>query len=553
MSIESPEEATLPSVLTSLSCALPERRLVLTVVFHPDSSLIGARSLLPVDDERVQLGRHHPLFITHKCETHEAARALNDPYVSREALTIRVMRGGVTLSRCDGACRCRVNGSELASPQKYSAADVGDGISIFLAHGVVLLLGYTLVPSPGADAVPREAVAHAMVGGSSYMEALRAQIRRAGGADDDVLILGETGTGKELVAQAIHSASSRGRAAMVAVNMAAIPSGLAPTLLFGNAKGAYTGALGAARGYFEQAEGSTLFLDEVGDTPAEIQAQLLRALQQREIQPVGGPTKKVNVRVVSATDADLDSDSCGFKGALRHRLGACEIRLKPLRDHREDIGELAWTFLTDVCREQGKQALLPQPDGAATETALWAELFHLLLNYHWPGNIRELANRLRQLMYACDDTLAVPAELLVTLAGASSIAEDAYAKVASVVDVTEVDLDSALVAADYQVTEVARTLGVSRQSVYRHIERSKELRLAADIPMSELLETIKQCAGDLAATAQQLKVSPKALRGRLREPITASADAASREFSLADRAAQQQLSDSDSSESRTAE
>lgn len=527
MPIESPEEATLPSILTSLARAVPEQRLVLTVIFHPDPLLIGARTILPAGDERLQLGRHHPLFSTLGSGAEEANQALNDPHVSREALTIRVVGDGITLTRCSGACRCRVNGHELASPQTFSAADTSTGITIFLAHGVVLLLRRTLVTGSRAYVAPREPVLNSMVGASFYMDTLHSQIARAADVDDDVLILGETGTGKELVAQAVHAASARDRAALVAVNMAAIPAGLAPTLLFGNAKGAYTGALGAAKGYFEQAEGGTLFLDEVGDTPAEIQAQLLRALQQREIQPVGGPTKKVNVRIMSATDADLDSDSCGFKGALRHRLGACEIRLKPLREHREDIGELALAFLSEACLGQGKQALLPQPDSPATETALWAEFFHLLLNYHWPGNIRELANRIRQLVYACDDTLTVPEELLATLTGVSMQAERAYSNTAPAVDITEAELDAALVAADYQVAEVARALQVSRQSVYRHIERSKELRLAADIPMSELLETMKQCAGDLAATAQRLKVSPKALRGRLREPIAATAAAVS--------------------------
>lgn len=350
------------------------------------------------------------------------------------------------------------------------------------------------------------------------MNALRSQIARAARSGDDVLILGETGTGKELVAQALHHASARGNAALVTVNMAAIPQGLAPTLLFGNAKGAYTGATGAARGYFEQAEGSTLFLDEVGDTPGEIQAQLLRALQQREIQPVGGPTRKVDVRIVSATDTDLDADNCGFKAALRHRLGACEIRLKPLRDHREDLGELAWTLLLEICEEQGKQPLLPLLGSPETATALWAELFHLLLRYHWPGNIRELANRLRQLVHACDDTLAVPAELVATLALEQAERENDDKEVTGASSVSPVELDAALMAANYQVAEVARTLQISRQSVYRHIEKSRDLRLAADIPMAELLAAMERCAGDLAATAQQLKVSPQALRGRLREP-----------------------------------
>jgi two-component system nitrogen regulation response regulator GlnG len=425
---------------------------------------------------------------------------------------------GFTLSRCEGACRCRVEGRELAAPRTLSAADARAGIAIFLAHGVVLFLRRTVIPAAMATVQGSGAVANAMVGSSFYMDTLRMQIARAARSGDDVLILGETGTGKELVAQALHNASARGGADLVAVNMAAIPEGLAPTLLFGNAKGAYTGAAGAARGYFEQAEGGTLFLDEVGDTPGEVQAQLLRALQQREIQPVGGPTRKVDVRIVSATDADLDADSCGFKAALRHRLGACEVRLKPLRDHREDLGELAWAFLLEICEGQGKQSLLPHIGSPATTTALWAELFHLLLNYHWPGNIRELANRLRQLVHACDETLVVPAELVARLAPETVARAQHDRQVTGAGSVSTVELDAALIAANYRVAEVARTLQISRQSVYRHIEKSRELRLAADIPMDELLAAMERCAGDLAATAQQLKVSPQALRGRLREP-----------------------------------
>ena len=518
MSTDTPAEPTLPSVITSLSRSLAEERLVLTIVFHPDPSLIGAAAILPGGNNNVRVGRHSPLFQRPAAGPAEDGLALQDPHVSREALNIRVLGEGLTLSRCEGACRCRVEGRELAAPRTLSAADARAGITLFLAHGVVLFLRRTVIPAATATVQGSGAVASAMVGSSFYMATLRSQIARAARSGDDVLILGETGTGKELVAQALHNASARGGADLVAVNMAAIPEGLAPTLLFGNAKGAYTGAAAAARGYFEQAEGGTLFLDEVGDTPGEVQAQLLRALQQREIQPVGGPTRKVDVRIVSATDADLDADSCGFKAALRHRLGACELRLQPLRDHREDLGELAWAFLLEICEGQGKQSLLPHIGSPATTTALWAELFHLLLSYHWPGNIRELANRLRQLVHGCDETLAVPAELVARLAPATVEREQHDRQVTGAGAVSSVELDAALIAANYRVAEVARTLQISRQSVYRHIEKSRELRLAADIPMDELLAAMERCAGDLAATAQQLKVSPQALRGRLREP-----------------------------------
>ncbi len=518
MPTEAMPEATLPSVVTSLSRSAPAAQLALTIIFHPDPALIGARCLLePGSSQQFLLGRHSPHFSPVSAAAGSTAQTLRDPHVSREALRARLVGSDIVLTRCEGACRCRVNGRELATSRTLTASDLAAGVRIFLAHGIVLLLRRTVFPIEPELPTDQQARVAAMVGDSFYMKCLHAQIVRAATTGDDVLILGESGTGKELVAEALHALSGRCQAPFVAVNMAAIPAGLAPTLLFGSSRGAYTGAAGATRGYFEQAESGDLFLDEVGETPAEIQAQLLRVLQQREIQPVGAPTRKIDVRVISATDADLDATDCGFKTALRHRLGAIEIVLCPLREHPEDIGRLAWHFLAQIFEEQDKQDLLPDSASTTMQSALWAELFHLLLGYHWPGNIRELVNRLRQVASASQSGLVVPTALYDRLSPQGCTPREDEAPRTGPANVRAGELDAALHRADYQVARVARELNISRQAVYRHIASSPDLRLAADIPLPELLGVLEQCAGDLASTAQQLKISPQALRTRLRD------------------------------------
>ena len=304
--------------------------------------------------------------------------------------------------------------------------------------------------------------------------------------------------------------------------MAAITATLAPALLFGAARGSFTGSSGNTSGFFQQAAGGSLFLDEVGDTPQEIQAQLLRAIQQREIQPVGGSLAKVDLRIISATDADLDDPGCGFKAALRHRLAAAEITVQPLRCHPEDIGELAWAFLESACTEQSKNQLLPVPASTETDLALWAELFHLLLRHPWPGNVRQLTNVIRQVVLASDTGPVLSPELERELTGRenfspATVADSGFKRKPPPIEPSRVEVDAALVAADYQVAAAAKYLGVTRQSVYRHIDHSPQLRLAADIPLAELQKMLDDCAGDLVLAARKFKVSRHGLRTRLRE------------------------------------
>ena len=194
---------------------------------------------------------------------------------------------------------------------------------------------------------------------------------------------------------------------MVSVNMAAIPSELAAAALFGSSRGAFTGADRTTLGYFEQAQGGSLFLDEIGEASLEVQPLLLRALQQREIQVVGGVIRRIDVRVISATDAALDAVGCDFKAALRHRLGAFEIVLPPLREHPEDIGELLLYFLQGSAAEAQRSEVLPHAQSPERDIAAWAILFFRFVSYSWPGNVRELANFAQQIILASEKNLTL--------------------------------------------------------------------------------------------------------------------------------------------------
>jgi formate hydrogenlyase transcriptional activator len=202
--------------------------------------------------------------------------------------------------------------------------------------------------------------------------------------DSSVLIHGETGTGKELIAQAIHRLSPRGRHVMVKVNCAALPSGLVESELFGREKGAFTGALARQVGRFEVADASTIFLDEVGELPADVQVKLLRVLQEGEFERLGSPrTIKVNVRVIAATNRDLADDvrKGRFREDLYYRLNVFPIRMPPLRERAEDIPLLVWVFLEDLSARMGKK--ITQVPRATMEA---------LQRQPWPGNVRELRN-----------------------------------------------------------------------------------------------------------------------------------------------------------------
>ena len=225
---------------------------------------------------------------------------------------------------------------------------------------------------------------HDILGDSADTRAGKEQVRRIARSNSNVLIIGESGVGKELFAHAIHLESPRKDAPFVRLNCAAIPETLLESELFGYVEGAFTGAVkGGQAGKFELAEGGTLFLDEIGDMPYAMQAKLLRLLQEREFERVGGKQIiRVNVRVVSATNADLESlvQTGGFRRDLFYRLNVLSLKIAPLRERREDIPNLVYHFLGQIYQENGCYATISQ------------ECLAAMARYNWPGNIRELRN-----------------------------------------------------------------------------------------------------------------------------------------------------------------
>lgn len=501
-------KTTLQSVPPAAPADDIAEELGLTVVFHPDASRIGQAAVVPGAAEGWVLGRGRPDFSGRGL----ADAPLNDPYISRRALRLRRTGQTVVIERFDSASRARVGSEELLAAVTLDREQLRRGVPLLLSHSVVLLLRLCK-PVAGLPATPGTQLR----GDSAAMRSLRRQIARAAASDADVLIRGETGSGKELVAAAIHAASDRACKPMINVNMAAIPADLAPAALFGSRRGAFTGADKAMPGYFREACGGTLFLDEIGDAPAGVQPQLLRALQEREIQAVGGPVETVDVRVISATDQSLDDEDSGFRAALRYRLAACEICVPPLREHPEDVGELLYHFLAQAAAASGRPGLLPSLATPPATVAVWATLFHRFLCYHWPGNVRELANFSRQVILASDARPVLNERLQSVLKPVDRRRAAAGARPRQRMrDVTEEVFARAMRDNNYEVKGVALQLGVSRAAVYRRIEGSRQYRLANDIPDDELSRCLAAAGDDFAAAAAALEVSVSSLRVRLR-------------------------------------
>ena len=223
-----------------------------------------------------------------------------------------------------------------------------------------------------------------IIGNSAALQRTMAQIDAVAATPANVLILGESGVGKEMVARAIHDKSERANKPMVKVNCASIPKELFESQFFGHVKGAFTGAHRDRVGRLQLANGGTVFLDEVGEIPLDLQGKLLRALQEREFERVGDDrTVKVDIRVVAATNKDLEGEvrAGGFREDLFYRLGVFPIKVPPLRDRREDIGPLAEHFLARTCADLGRDPM-----------RLSKQQAQQLMRHHWPGNIRELRN-----------------------------------------------------------------------------------------------------------------------------------------------------------------
>jgi len=485
----------------------------LTVLHHPSIDRVGelARLTELLDGRAAELSRGAPRF------AHPGALGgdpLRDRHISRTPIRILPAADGAVALE-PGGSPCLVDGEPLDRPRTVQRAALDAGVVLELAGRVALLLhraGLPCLRQPGLG----------MVGESEPLERLRAEIVRVSRLDVPVLIRGESGAGKELVARALAGQGARAGAPFVAVNLAAIPSSLAASHLFGHASGAYTGAEAHHEGYFARAQGGTLFLDEVAAAPLELQAMLLRALETRLIQPLGsGRTLAVDVRVISATDGDLElaRREGAFRDALYHRLAGYLLQVPPLRARRDDVGRLLVHFLRGELSAAGASARLGELE--RPDPWLPAPLVARLARHSWPGNVRELANVARRLAVAavagerCDEALLPPE----VLAPAPALAEEPDAAgdtpCPRAADLDEEKLIAALRAHRWRVGATARALRVSRTTLYARIEVSGRIRKAGDLGEDEVRRAHAECSGDLDRMAERLEVSSRGLALRL--------------------------------------
>jgi len=303
-----------------------------------------------------------------------------------------------------------------------------------------------------------------IIGVSPKMQAVFATLRTVAAADTTVLITGETGTGKELVARALHHSGTRRNGPFVPVNCAAIPETLLESELFGYVKGAFTGATQNKKGKFEIADGGTLFLDEVAELGGALQAKLLRILQEREIEPLGATkARRIDVRVVAATNRDLSAAVNGgtFRSALFYRLAVVPIALPPLREREEDLPLL----VTHLLRKHAK----------GRELSVTPEALNLLRAYHWPGNVRELENVCERIvLFLSGDTVtaaAVPDTVKVRRAGATSFSLLLPADGISLDEVEKTAILQALERSNWNRSQAARFLRVPRHILLYRMQK----------------------------------------------------------------------------------
>jgi two-component system response regulator AtoC len=310
-----------------------------------------------------------------------------------------------------------------------------------------------------------------IVGRSRSMMQVFDLIKKVATSEANILIPGESGTGKELIARCIHVNSARAARAFVPVDCASIPESLLESELFGHERGAFTGAVALRRGLFEEANGGTVFLDEVGDIPLPLQSKLLRVLQERQVRRVGGNRLiDVDVRVISATHQNLADmvQQGNFREDLYYRLNVISLPLPPLRDRPGDIPLLAYHFLRRYAAQSGKEVRGIAP-----------EALELLEAYSWPGNVRELQNVMERAVVLADGELVLPAELPTSLrlpqkAPATAVADQLSLKGAKRhwVEAFERDYLIALLKKHQgNISQAAKTAGVDRKTIHRLLKR----------------------------------------------------------------------------------
>jgi DNA-binding NtrC family response regulator len=514
----------------------------LSVLLHPNVARVGQVSALfslAVGGTR-RLSRLEPEFHWHGVERGEP---LASPVLSRTPIIVRgTEQGSISIENPASLNAVLVQGQALLEPREFPASDLESGIVISLSGSVLLLLHWL---SGDRDPSPDLGI----YGESLEIRRVREEIRRVADLDACVLIRGESGSGKELVASAIHRQSRRQSESYITVNMGAIPSSVGASMLFGHARGAFTGAANPSPGFFGSADRGTLFLDEVGETPRDLQALLLRAIREGEIQPVGEPrAKHVDVRVISATDADLNGmvERGQFAMPLLRRLEGYTIAIPPLRQRRDDLARLFFRFLTQELADTGESQKLDEPQ-PSQKPWLPANVVASLLDYEWPGNVAELetiakriaiTNRQRKGFYLDPMISERLARSRMLAAGASPeltpmppalhpalhpvplppalrpVALPARAKDAASLE--DAEIAQAMREHRFKIKAAAIALGVSRSWLNTRLESCQGIRKAKELSREEILQASTAAGGELSAMAERLEVSEHGLKLRVK-------------------------------------
>ncbi|HET9225128.1 MAG TPA: sigma-54 dependent transcriptional regulator [Thermoanaerobaculia bacterium] len=478
----------------------------LTVLYHPHFDRIGERAILN------EIGRGGEALLSRTAPElvrpdRFAGEPLRDPHLSRRPIRFRERGGGIEIDAGESPTSVVADGNRLSGRALFPAEQLDRGVVLELAGTVVLLLHRIAClagPPPPL---------YGLIGDNPEMLAVREDIRRVADLEVPVLLRGETGTGKELVARAIHEAGPRRSAPFVGVNLGAIPASLSASQLFGAVKGAFTGSVASQEGYFRRAHGGTLFLDEIGEAPAEVQVMLLRALETGEVYPVGSASSlRVDVRILAATDSDLRD----FRAPLLHRLAGFDLRLPPLRERRDDVGRLLIHFLRHELAKVGEASRLEEPRW------LPPPLVARLARYNWPGNVRQLRNVVRQLVIGSRGRSQLDSSRLERLLQEGLLAlptppPQPVAERRKPGEVGEDEILDALRATRWDLKAAAERLRISRPSLYNLIESSTRIRTVADLTAEEIAQCHRDCRGDLDAMSERLEVSRRALGRRVRE------------------------------------
>jgi DNA-binding NtrC family response regulator len=302
-----------------------------------------------------------------------------------------------------------------------------------------------------------------LIGACDGMREVFKKIDKVARADISVLITGETGTGKELIARELHKRSARAKGPLVVINCGAIPENLLESELFGHVKGAFTGAIATRPGRFQQAHGGTLFLDEIGEMPLHLQVKILRALQERQVTKVGdSKSENVDIRVVAATHRHLEQmvKDGTFREDLYYRLNVVQLHLPPLRERGDDVVVIANYLLKNYCSEQKITRIKGFSPKAITA----------LRRYPWPGNVRQLENRLKRAVVLADGSQVGPDDLDINAEDLEDILplQDALERF------RRRYIDEALERNGGNRTKTARELGVDPRTVFRHLEQAKD-------------------------------------------------------------------------------